>query len=180
MLPIGVGIFCYSDFVTNILLGEQWGKAAPFIGLWGLTSAITIVLSHYSSEAYRSKGRPKLSVLAQLLHLIVLCPAVYISIQYGFETLYTVRSLVRLELILVNLILMYYVIKISPWKMLKNITSPLIASLLMGILALLIKNIFPSIIWQIASIAICVCVYFAIVLLYADNRKSLYSLIRKK
>lgn len=180
VIPIGVGIFCYSDFVTNILLGEQWVKAAPFIGLWGLTSAITIVLSHYSSEAYRSKGRPKLSVLAQLLHLIVLCPAVYISIQYGFETLYTVRSLVRLELILVNLILMYYVIKISPWKMLKNITSPLIASLLMGILALLIKNIFPSIIWQIASIAICVCVYFAIVLLYADNRKSLYSLIRKK
>ena len=180
VIPIGVGIFCYSDFVTNILLGEQWVKAAPFIGLWGLTSAITIVLSHYSSEVYRSKGRPKLSVLAQLLHLIVLCPAVYISIQYGFETLYTVRSLVRLELILVNLILMYYVIKISPWKMLKNITSPLIASLLMGILALLIKNIFPSIIWQIASIAICVCVYFAIVLLYADNRRLLYSLIRKK
>lgn len=180
VIPIGVGIFCYSHFVTEILLGNQWLEAAPFIGLWGLTSAITIVLSHYSSEVYRAKGRPKLSVLAQFLHLIVLCPAVYVSINYGFETLYTARAMVRLELILVNLIIMYCVIKISPWQMLKNILFPLFASVLMGVLAILIKDRYPSLLWQIASIVICACMYFAIVLANSENRKSLYSLIRKK
>ena len=180
VIPIGVGIFCYSHLVTEILLGNQWLEAAPFIGLWGLTSAITIVLSHYSSEVYRAKGRPMLSVLAQFLHLIVLCPAVYVSIKYGFETLYTTRALVRLELILVNLIIMYYVIKISPWQMFKNILYPLIASVLMGVLAIFIKDRYPSLLWQIASIVICACTYFAIVLANSENRKSLYSLIRKK
>jgi PST family polysaccharide transporter len=180
VIPIGVGMLCYSDLLTDILLGEQWLQTAPFIGLWGLTSAVTIVLSHYSSEVYRSKGRPKLSVLAQFLHLIVLAPAVYISIQHGFETLYVTRSLVRLELILVNLLIMYLVIKISPWQMLKNISYPLIASVIMGIVAFLLKTLSPSLLWQIASIVICACIYFAIVMINADNRKSLYSLISRK
>jgi PST family polysaccharide transporter len=180
VIPIGVGMLCYSDLLTDILLGEQWLQTAPFIGLWGLTSAVTIVLSHYSSEVYRSKGRPKLSVLAQFLHLIVLAPAVYISIQHGFETLYVTRSLVRLELILVNLLIMYLVIKISPWQMLKNISYPLIASVIMGIVAFLLKTLSPSLLWQIASLVICACIYFAIVMINADNRKSLYSLISRK
>lgn len=180
VIPIGVGMLCYSDLLTDILLGEQWLQTAPFIGLWGLTSAVTIVLSHYSSEVYRSKGRPKLSVLAQFLHLIVLAPAVYISIQHGFETLYVTRSLVRLELILVNLLIMYLVIKISPWQMLKNISYPLIASVIMGIVAFSLKTLSPSLLWQLASIVICACIYFAIVMINADNRKSLYSLISRK
>ena len=87
VIPIGVGIYCFSDLIV-LILGEQWTEAAGFIGLWGLTSSITIVLSHYSSEIYRAKGRPKLSVLAQVLHLIVLWPVVLIAVKYGFETLY--------------------------------------------------------------------------------------------
>lgn len=74
IIPIGIGIFLFSDLITQILLGSQWMEASPFIGLWGLTSAISIVLAHYSSEVYRSIGKPKLSVLAQWLHIIVLWP----------------------------------------------------------------------------------------------------------
>lgn len=46
------------------------------VGLWALTSSITIVLSHYCSEVFLAKRKPKLSVLSQFIHIIILWPAV--------------------------------------------------------------------------------------------------------
>lgn len=180
VIPIGVGIYCYSDFVTKILLGSQWLEASSFIGLWGLTSAVTIVLSHYSSEVYRAKGRPKLSVLAQVLHLIVLLPAVLIAVKYGFEALTVTRSLIRLELILVNLIIMYVVVKVSPWKMFKNVFHSIVASLIMAVAATFLKDMSVSVLWQIVSIALCAIVYFAVILVVPSNIEMLKSLIKRK
>ena len=179
VIPMGMGIYCYRDLVTKILLGDQWLEASMFIGLWGLTSAITIVLSHYSSEVYRAKGRPKLSVLAQVLHLIVLWPAVLIAVRYGFETLAVTRALVRLELILVNLIIMYVVVKVSPWKMFKNIFHSVIASSIMAVVGVLLKDFSVSVIWQFVSIILCVLVYLAVILIVPANRKILKSSIKR-
>lgn len=180
VIPLGVGIFCYSDLITKILLGNQWLEASSFIGLWGLTSAITIVLSHYSSEVYRAKGRPRLSVLAQVLHIVVLLPAVLIAVKYGFETLSVTRALVRLELIFVNLIIMYRVVKISPWKMFKNISYSILATLIMAVVAFLIKDVFDTLWWQLVSVLICSIVYFIIILGPSSNRQLLHSLLAKK
>lgn len=173
VIPIGVGIFCYSDIVTKILLGDQWSQATGFIGLWGLTSALTIVLAHYSSEVYRAKGRPKLSVLAQFLHLVVLCPAVLFSVRYGFEALAYTRALVRFELVLVNLIIMCKVVKISPIKMILNIFPAVVASIIMAVIAYILKDIYPTILWQLVTIAICVILYFSIILILPSNRESI-------
>lgn len=180
VIPIGVGIFCYSDLITKILLGNQWLEASSFIGLWGLTSAITIVLSHYSSEVYRAKGRPRLSVLAQVLHIVVLLPAVLIAVKYGFETLSVTRALVRLELIFVNLIIMYIVVKISPWKMFKNISYSILATLIMAVVAFLIKDVYDAIWWQFVSVVICTLVYFIVIIVPSSNRQLLHSLLAKK
>lgn len=180
VIPLGVGIFCYSDLITKILLGNQWLEASSFIGLWGLTSAVTIVLSHYSSEVYRAKGRPRLSVLAQVLHIVVLLPAVLIAVKYGFETLSVTRALVRLELIFVNLIIMYIVVKISPWKMFKNISYSILATLIMAVVAFLIKDVYDAIWWQFVSVVICTLVYFIVILVPSSNRQLLHSLLAKK
>lgn len=180
IIPIGVGIFCYSDFLTELLLGNQWVEAAPFIGLWGLTSSITIVLSHYSSEVYRAKGRPKLSVLAQILHLIVLLPVVLIAVRYSFSILIIARALVRLELILVNLIIMYAVFKFSPWEMFGNISYSVLASLIMAFLAMILQSLSSSYLWTALSILISASVYFAIIFAKGSNRDILISLISKR
>lgn len=179
VIPLGVGIYCYSDIVT-IVLGKQWLPASEFIGLWGLTSAVTIVLSHYSSEVYRSKGRPRLSVLSQFLHLIVLWPVVLIAVKYGFEALYISRSLVRLEGILVNLILMYALVRFSPLKMLKNIFIPVVASIFMFFVAFLLKLVSTTLAWNIVSILICIVVYFAVIYSIPSTRKLLLHFITKK
>lgn len=176
IIPIGIGIFIFSDFITKILLGSQWMETSSFIGLWGLTSAITIVLAHYSSEVYRSIGKPKLSVLAQWLHIIVLLPVMLISVKGGFESLYVARSLVRLELVLVQLGIMAIVVKMNIIKMVTNIFPSMIAGSSMLLILLLPTS--ESVLIQLLYILICVCSYFAVVLLFPEERSICFNLMK--
>lgn len=169
IIPIGVGIFLFSDLITELLLGSQWKAAAHFMGLWGLTTSISVVLSHYCSEVYRSLGRPKLSVIAQWCHIVVLVPTVWISIQYGFEILCDARALVRLQLILTNLILMYWFVKVSPWAMIQNILPELFAAGCMaGVYYLLPHTSSLSI--SLVYVAICAISYIFVVMLFPKER----------
>lgn len=170
IMPLGVGIFCFRDLLTKLALGSQWLEASYFIGLWALSSTITIVFSHYSSEVYRAKGLPKLSVLAQILHIVVLWPVVAYTVKYGFDILCLARSLVRIELILVNLVIIYYIIHISPLHMFKNVFPSIVASLTMLIVGDCLMYVFDSIAWQIVLVLLCTLVYLLIVCIFKDER----------
>ena len=135
-----------------------------------MASAITIILSHYSSEVYRSKGQPRLSVIVQWLHLIVLVPVIFIAANYGFKSLYVFRTLARGELILVNLIVSYVVFKISIKRMFTNITPALIASLFMLLVSQLLRMVDSSMIWEIASLCICAVSYLCFICIFAEER----------
>lgn len=174
VIPLGMGIFLFSDLATELILGSQWAEAAGFVGLWGLTSSITIVLSHYSSEVYRAKGRPRLSVLAQVLHIVVLWPTVLIAVKYGFETLYTARSLVRLELIAVNLCIMGWVVKMPIGRMFTNILPSCIAAACMLMVLLLpsTSDIWLNIVYAI----IATIIYVVVVMLFPEERKTLLNM----
>lgn len=182
VVPMGVGIFLFSDVITSILLGDQWGEASNFIGWWGLMSSITIVLAHYCSEVYRSKGLPKLSVWVQISHIVFLIPTVLISIKYGFETLTIARSLIRLQLVIVNLWFLYRLVKISVFDMIKNVWAAIIASLAMIVLKLLLPNT-DSLPIQICYVAICAIVYFCIIFMFPKERSiilNLKNLLKRK
>lgn len=179
VLPIGVGIFCYSDLIVKVMLGDQWDEACGFVGLWGLTSAITIVLSHYCSEIYRAMGKPKLSVLAQWLHIIALLPVVYWAAQKGYETLYVARSLIRFELILVNLFITYYYIKLSPLKMVFNIIPELLGSCLILLCYYSFKAFSTGIVAEICSAFVAAVLYFSFICLFKTERNVILSYVNK-
>lgn len=174
IIPIGVGIFIFDDFVTEVILGRQWVEAAGFVGLWGLTSSLTIVLAHYSSEIYRAKGRPKLSVLAQVLHIVVLWPVVLWAVKYGFETLYVARSLVRLELIAVNLCIIGLIVKMPVGKMITNVLPSCIAAASMCLVLLLPAP--DSIIMNILYVFVAAIIYMIVIMLFPAERKILLHL----
>lgn len=181
VIPLGACIYLYSELVTRIILGEQWLEACGFVGLWGVTSAITIVMSHYSSEVYRAKGRPKLSVLAQWLHIIVLWPTVLITVKYGFEVLYTARSLVRLEWLFVHSIIMWLFAGISFLAMCKNIMPSVIASITMVCIGFALKQLLPDgMVWQLGAVTICALSYAAIISVFTAERELLMKFIKRK
>lgn len=170
LLPLGFGIFVFSDMITMIMLGSQWHEASTFIGLWALMEVITVIFARFCSNVYPAIGKPRLSVVVQLSHLLVLVPAVIISGQYGFSALYVTRSLVRLELVLVNFVAVYYTIKLPALKMIINILPQLVASIMMAcfgwFLLSLSSNSWMSILW----VFLCIVFYFALLWLLPSER----------
>lgn len=171
LLPLGVGIFVFRNLITDVMLGGQWTEAAGFLGLWGLVEAITVVFARFCSPVYPAVGKPRVSVIVQVLHVVVLIPAIIISGKYGFETLYITRSLVRIELVLVNVIAVYIIIKQSPWKMLTNIIPQLTCSLIMAAVGIILLRINNGAICSFIWAFVCVVVYFvSLYLLFPADR----------
>ncbi len=164
VIPMSVGIFMYSDLVTQILLGSQWMEASGFIGLWGLMSGFTIVFSHFSSEVYRSKGQPKISLLSQVIHLAFLIPILMATVDYGFKTLYIWRSLVRIQGIIVALIIMRIYFKFKLWDIINNVFPAIASALVMWGTGCVLKQISSTFIWDLVSIMFCIIVYFMVLL----------------
>lgn len=181
VFPLGIILFCFSDLITTLLLGSQWMEASGFIGLWGLFSALNIVFSHFSSEVYRALGRPKLSVLVQWLHIVVLWPVVLVVVGYGFETLYTARSWVRLELMAANLVVLYYVVHITLLQMVRNVFPSLVASLMaMGVAMTLRMVVVDNLSMQLVSLLSCAVAYIAILALFPKERKTIRRFLIRK
>jgi PST family polysaccharide transporter len=179
LLPLGAGIFVYSDLVTNILLGDQWLEASEFIGLWAIIEVITILICRFISNIFPSIGRPKVSVICQLLYLAILIPGVYISVRHRFEALYYTRALIRIVFCIVYLFAGYFVIKLSATKMIFNILPEICASIAMSIIGSLLRPLSDSIIWQITSIFICALFYFACIYLLPNERIYLANIVRR-
>ena len=177
VLPMSVGIYLYRNLVTQILLGSQWMEATSFIGLWGLMSGLTIIFGHYSSEVYRALGKPKLSVLSQGLHLSVLIPTLVITAQEGYEVLYIARSLVRFQAIFIDLIIMWLIVKISPIKMISNISKYIVVTIGMALLSTVLQNISVNVIWSFMSILICILFYFGALCLSNEERKMIFKIV---
>lgn len=182
VIPMGIGIYLYRDLATQILLGSQWGEASGFIGLWGLTSAFTIVFSHFSSEVYRSKGNPKVSLILQVVHIAFLVPILILSVPYGFEILYIARSLVRIQMILCALLIMHIMYGFKVQNILRNVLPMIISALIMGVAGYFMQQIIPSMIWQFVSVFICIIIYFGILLgLFPSVRREVFdSTVGKK
>lgn len=176
LFPLGFGIFIFRDMITWILLGRQWGDAIMFMGIWAIADVVTVVLSRFCSNIYPAIGKPRLSVVVQILHLIFLIPAVMLSVNYGFEALYWTRTLVRAQLIFVNIVFAYICIKQSPLKMLLNITPELLACMVMTLTGYALLSISSNMIISCVWIAVCSIVYFAFLSLFKDDRAILISI----
>ena len=60
VLPLGFGIFCFRDFLTDLLLGSQWRNAALMLGCWGLSTLwwYSGIIAVRFSVQLASLGRP--------------------------------------------------------------------------------------------------------------------------
>lgn len=169
VLPIGVIVFVYRDLVTLILLGSQWSEAADIIGIWSIISALVIVFSYFNSEVYRAKGKPKISFISQIIHLIFLVPTCIISLKYGFWTFVYSRSLIRLQGVLVGLIIMSFVMGFSIKNTIINNIKPIIGSAIIFMISIILEHFSNNIFGDIVSIIICIAIYIIFIIKYAQD-----------
>ena len=154
LVPLGVGMFVYQDFIVQILLGPQWKLAGIVLGSWALSSSLVTAISYLIM--------PNISFLAQILHLIVLIPVIYICVQYDFTTFVYARSIVRIQMIGVLLYLLAVYVKMDAWSVIFNIKAYIITSAIIGIGSYALLHVYNSMIWTIfcQSYFVSCCVVF--------------------
>ena len=99
----------------------------------------------------------------------------------GFDSLCEARSLVRLQLVLVQIFIMAVVVKMNVVKMFTNILPSIIASFSMMLIWILPKAV--SFTMQFVYIFICMLIYFSVIMLFREEREicfNLKSLIKRK
>ena len=179
VVPMGIGIFFYSELITQILLGSQWLEASKFIGIWGLSSALYCIFADFCREAFRAKGKPKVTFYVQILFILFLIPVCSYAVGEGFEVLGAVRSATNLFMIFLYFVAIKLILKISPFKMLKNIKEPIFCSLIMGLIAWFIAPyIKGQYMLQLLSIGVLALIYFCTLLMFQSYRKDLFNIVK--
>lgn len=170
LVPLGVGMFVYQDFIVEILLGPQWKLAGIVLGSWALSSSLVTAISYLISEAFRAKGMPNVSFLAQMAHLFVLIPVIYVCVQYDFTTFVYARSIVRVQMIAVLLYLLAIYVGMNAWLVIRNIKSYIIASAVVGTGSYVLLHLHNSMIWRIFCICISLILYLVVLYLFPTER----------
>lgn len=163
LVPLGVGLFVYQDFIVHILLGPQWQLASIVLGSWALSSAFMTVTANLVSEIFRAKGIPNISFATQVVHLVVLIPVIYISVQYDFSTFVYTRSLVRIQMLITALLFVSYYVQISGWRILFNISSYVIGAALVGFISYGLVSMYESYVWTLTCMLLS-CILYIFVL----------------
>ena len=141
--------------------------------------AIVVIFSRFSTYISPAIGKPRISVLAQTLHLVVLVPAVVLAVDYGYETLYLTRSLVRLEAVLVNLVIAWVLIRLSPWEQVRRLLPEVAACLVMAGAGYALRAVSDGVWISLLWIVICAAVYFLVLWLFRGERENLVEILKK-
>lgn len=173
LFPMGVGMFIYRDLMCSIALGSAWMEGATLMGIWGLINCIAVLFNSFNGHVLIAMGRPKVSVIIQIVQIAVILPAVYISAQTSFICLSYTRALIRIFGMIIYSITIWKMYRISCLTTLKKLFPTLIATTVMGLCGIFFLSLDMSQLLQLGSVIVCVGVYFGTLLLFPNTRKNL-------
>ena len=179
LLPAGVGLSAYRCLATDILFGSNWAEAAEIVGYISVTLALRTVFTSFYSSVYRAKGKFYIPLVLQLLSLVMMVPAYIFAAKRGFWELVHMRAIMNLNLIIPEMICLAVVCRISLYRTLRELSHPLVATLVMLVAIVGLQSIGDSVVWEVLSIAICICVYGGALLLFKEERKILQDFLRR-
>ena len=177
VVPLGIGILLYKDVVRSILLGGQWGEADLLIGFWGLILAESVIFNDMSGAIILSKGHPELLFVSNMIQAIIMIPALYISSSYGFKALVIASCIVRVQLPLTQTIIARKVSDIRIVDVIYQLKDYIIASGIMAIIALVMRQFMNTIFLRYLSIIICMIVYAICLCILPESRKEIHKYI---
>lgn len=180
LLPLGVGILIYRQLAVRIVFGPGWEDAEFVIALWSLVSIFRILFVSINSAVYISRGKPKISLLLQLIDIAILAPVCILGIKYGMYKFVIIRCIARLDIVLPSMIILSKVFKISALQIIKNMVKPTMITIGMFLVGVLTKDVIHSLFWQLISVLICGFAYLIFFRFFCKaDYENLIKIIRK-
>ena len=178
-VPLCVGIYAYKELIVSIMLGKQWGEATSFIGYLALSGSIKFV-GQYTSEIYRSLGKPKLSTLVQILYIVVSIPVLTYSAKQGFEEVCTAEVLLKFVIIVIHCLMIVFVLKMPLISFTLNVMPCYISAGIMLISSNILRMISGSDLWQFISVGLSGLIYFAVLWIAKNYREEIIKPFKNK
>lgn len=172
-IPIGVGAFLYRDLLTALLLGSKWGDATTLIGLWGMTSMLSIAFGNFYSDAIRAKGYPRKLVFIDAVYLALILIILANAKDMQFEEFCIYFALAKIVQPVLQILVGRIVCDVPFEKVLKNTLPQIIAVVGMSAFVICFKTNAMSTMKQMISVAICVVIYFTILIVVHPERKEM-------
>ena len=178
LIPMSFALFVFADAIVGLYLGEAWLETATFLGFYSLSGSFVVVFSYISSDAYRALGKPRWSLLGQVMFLFFLIPSLVIGATSSYETLSIVVPAFRLVgSVFTNFIICKFLMRLSPFKMLANLKWVYLATLLISLpIYLVIKCFGIGYVGQIILFFTYILGYGLISLFITDLRSTLFDI----
>ena len=180
LVPLGIGIYFYSNLVTDIFLGDKWTKAAFVISIYSLTRPLMICFNNFVSEVFRSKGHFYSSILYQLVMLAgdITLKLTIGKISYDWFIWTTVFSNLFTTLLAISILkFRYHFSIIKQWK---SFAPSLLCSVFMIPFILFGVQTNYSIVKSLAQVLLCATIYFACLkFFFPNNFKNILSYFYK-
>jgi len=171
VIPLGVGMLIYRDLLTDILLGNQWLNCTDFIGGYSFVCSIAIITNSFFSEYYRAKGKPRVSMIAQLIYLSILTPATYISSRIDFTCLWITTCCMVLVFMLLHFVILKVMFGANTKKMITNIFWIAIPTSAMALFAFAALLFSRNRVWEFVTAFLCCVVYFCVAMIVKPIRE---------
>ena len=173
LIPMGVGCFIYSDVFVNIMLGKQWAEAAGVVGISFLTSAFRTIYVGICSEAYRAKGKFRIPFYLQLLDVAILVPVCIFFGRKGFWPLVLARSIIRLDLIIPEVIILRKVAGIKIKEQIIKTLPIYFSTAIMGLFCFVAKRTISGTGPALVQIMLAIIIYFFILWRIPQSRRDI-------
>ena len=173
-IPLGFGILVFRDFVTFILLGNQWREASIMVGLWGFVMCESVIFADMGGYAITAKGKPIYVFFSNIIQAILLGTALYLSRGTSFYVISIVSFAVRWQLICTHFGFALKLTGIRITDLSPSLAIYSIAGLVMAIVGVSLQYLLGTdTILCFVEIIICIVAYFGILCVNINTRKKI-------
>lgn len=138
-IPMGVGLALCAGTISQAVFGEKWKGVELVILSLGIMNGFAWLVG-INSDVYRAIGRPDVNTKLQVLTAVYYIPVYIIAAPYGLFVFCMARIGVAVIALFLHIYFAHRYLGLSFTYLGKCVKSPLLASLIMGLVILIFIN----------------------------------------
>lgn len=163
LIPLGIGMFVFQDFLTLVFFGSGWEQAAVALGWYGLMNCIKTASGGFVITAWSAEGKPFWIFVSDLFSMLALILAWLLTRGLEYHLVVIIVSCAYLPTNFVCLALCKKTLKISPVNLIKNIIGCFGPAIVMGFFGYFLSQIYSNFWLSFLYVVSCIVLYFLIV-----------------
>lgn len=169
LIPVGVGMFLYKDFISLVLFGDGWDGASWVIGILGLANIIKTATGGFALIVFYATGRPIYATISNASGILVKIIVYLVFGSFGFVPLLVALTLPFATVALVSILICRQKYGMPIHIYFQNLVLPFLCCTPMIIVGIIQQLTLSGNFGNIVGITLCIIVYFAFALKFGKN-----------